>query len=861
MKRVLISALSFLVFVGCARVSESEIPEGAVVFKAYSADNAVTKTVLQEDGSVLWCPAEDISVFYGSDGPWRFTGQNKENAAVVDFIGSLEGIQYNDSDYFLAAYPYSEKNACDGQRLVVELPEMQQAVPGSFDDRLFLTVARSENRILYFYNVCGGIKFSVTESDIRKVTFKGNAGETLAGTATVSFGSDGKPAVDQVEDGKKELALYAPDGETFQVGKWYYIVSLPTVLSEGYTMTFHKVDGTVAVKSGTRPVSIKRAFWGQLEGVDASLSYDIPDNEIWYTSTDGKVVEPTNPDAFDATIVSNTYIGNKGVIRFDKPVTRIVRKTNSTSDNAAFGFCQTLATLSIPSSVREIGFCAFYACNNLTSIALPDYLEHCGKSIVSGSAITTFKMPEALEISGNPTARCLSLQSFTGPYATSDGRGLIKDDTFIAFAPSGMEEYSVPDGVSIIGYGAFEGCRFLKKINLPQSVTELEVISFEGCFQLSDIVLPENLAVIRPQAFRYCSNFRSIKIPQSVSFLAADIFEGCASIMSFTGKYASEDGRMLIDESELLAFAAYGLEEYSIPEGITTTQGTLGYHTSLPGLRKLTLPSTLSRCTIQARDLQELYCYAPVPPSPSWWGYIGMKMPSIEGIYVPAQSVEAYKTAQYWSDYADRIFPIESGMPVPEAVDLGLPSGLKWASFNLGASRPEEAGFYYAWGETSPKKNYYWTSYKWCEGSKETLTKYNEDSQYGVVDNKTTLDLEDDAAHVNLGSSWRMPTHEEQGELRDYCNWIWATENGVNGYRIQSRRNGNSIFLPVTGSCLDTDILEPEEGHYWSSSLWTYQQPGSQDAYWFRVYKTLASTHYNYGSPRYWGRAVRPVTE
>ena len=154
------------------------------------------------------------------------------------------------------------------------------------------------------------------------------------------------------------------------------------------------------------------------------------------------------------------------------------------------------------------------------------------------------------------------------------------------------------------------------------------------------------------------------------------------------------------------------------------------------------------------------------------------------------------------------------GIPVGEAVDLGLPSGLKWATFNVGASKPEEYGGYYAWGETEEKENYYWSTYKWCNGSETTITKYCTDSFYGTVDNKTILDPEDDVAHVKWGGSWRMPTHAELDELRTNCRWTWTTQNGINGYKVTGT-NGNSIFLPGThlidsGSyCL-----------YWSSSLY-----------------------------------------
>ena len=157
-------------------------------------------------------------------------------------------------------------------------------------------------------------------------------------------------------------------------------------------------------------------------------------------------------------------------------------------------------------------------------------------------------------------------------------------------------------------------------------------------------------------------------------------------------------------------------------------------------------------------------------------------------------------------------------------VDLGLPSGLKWATCNVGATTPEEYGDYFAWGETQPKDYYNWSTYKYCNGDEFLMTKYCVDSYYGTVDNKTTLELTDDAAHVNWGGKWRMPTIAEYDELKSTsnCAWTITTQNGVKGYKVTSKKNGNSIFLPVAGYRED-DYLDytGSTGYYWSSSLST----------------------------------------
>ena len=187
-----------------------------------------------------------------------------------------------------------------------------------------------------------------------------------------------------------------------------------------------------------------------------------------------------------------------------------------------------------------------------------------------------------------------------------------------------------------------------------------------------------------------------------------------------------------------------------------------------------------------------------------------------------------------------------------EYVDLGL--SVKWATCNVGANKPEEYGDYFAWGETEPKSTYSWSTYKWCNGSYDTQTKYCTNSSYGTVDNRTVLDKEDDAASVNWGGSWRMPTKAEQDELRQQCTWTWTTQNGVNGYKVTSKSNGNSIFLPAAGYRDDSSLnYAGSGGYYWSGSLYTDYPTSAYVLYFGSDYVGW------YGYNRYYGLSVRPV--
>ena len=190
-----------------------------------------------------------------------------------------------------------------------------------------------------------------------------------------------------------------------------------------------------------------------------------------------------------------------------------------------------------------------------------------------------------------------------------------------------------------------------------------------------------------------------------------------------------------------------------------------------------------------------------------------------------------------------------------EYVDLGL--SVKWATCNVGASKPEEYGDYFAWGETQPKTTYDWSTYKWCNGSYNTQTKYCTNSSYGTVDNKTQLELSDDAARANWGGNWRMPTREERDELLNNCTWKWTTQNGVYGYKVTSKKNGNSIFLPAAGYRGDSSLWDAgSSGSYWSSSLDTDGPNFAWNVYCYsnNVYR------YNYFN-RYYGLCVRPVCQ
>lgn len=165
----------------------------------------------------------------------------------------------------------------------------------------------------------------------------------------------------------------------------------------------------------------------------------------------------------------------------------------------------------------------------------------------------------------------------------------------------------------------------------------------------------------------------------------------------------------------------------------------------------------------------------------------------------------------------------------PHMIDLGLDDGTLWACCNVGATVPEDYGDYFAWGETSPKDFYYWNTYKWCEGSQNNLTKYNFDANYGAVDNRLELELENDAAYMNWWPDWHMPSIDQVNYLVNGTTHQKATLNGVDGFILRGK-NGNSIFIPDAGA-VTYECAFQEGRSYWTRTLDFYDKNSSRPPY------------------------------
>ena len=205
-------------------------------------------------------------------------------------------------------------------------------------------------------------------------------------------------------------------------------------------------------------------------------------------------------------------------------------------------------------------------------------------------------------------------------------------------------------------------------------------------------------------------------------------------------------------------------------------------------------------------------------------------------------------------NYATNTFVYYTKRSPSAYVDLGLPSGTLWATCNVGANSPEEYGDYFAWGETKSKNFYSFSNYALCDGTATNMTKYN------ATDGKTQLEPVDDAATVNIGPDWCMPTSEQFNELINNCSISSQTINEVEGYLFTSNRNENTIFLPFSGLFYYKKWYD-SQSKYWTSTLYKTTQPES--AFTANLNNNLG-TYDTSGTDRYFGccvRAVRKNTE
>ena len=435
---------------------------------------------------------------------------------------------------------------------------------------------------------------------------------------------------------------------------------------------------------------------------------------------------------------------------------------------------------------------------------------------------------------------------------------------------------------SVIEDCAFKDCTEMTEITLPEKITKIDNFALDN-IGLTSITIPESVREISEGAFSY-NAITEIYIPENVTSINPTFVDGCASLTSIvvSENNTTYDSRnncnaVILTSSNSLVT---GCNNTVIPDNITSIGNKAFYGRS--GLTSVTLPQILTRIgmnsfsgtgltdvvipsTVTTIDngafygctsMESIKCEAETPPA---LGNNAFDSTNNCPIYVPETLVDTYKSANGWSAYASRI----EGYTVFEYVDMGLPSGTLWAKCNLGASTESETGLYYQWADTqgysaaqvgdgAGQKFFSNDDYKYYDTQNDDMTKYN------ANDNKTVLDLTDDAAYVAIGNGWQVPHGNAVDELIQNSTLSLATRDNVDGVLLTSNENGNTLFFPWSYAAERGQIYN--DGNF--IDLWTSMLglKGYSDANVFEFFDGGGSAEFTgTGINRSAGCVIRPV--
>ncbi|MBR5464396.1 MAG: leucine-rich repeat domain-containing protein [Alistipes sp.] len=646
------------------------------IFYASLEGSDETRTYLDENAYMRWTADDRVTIFFGENYNREFAFTGKTGATS----GGFKQVSTDDPFYTAvtmsanyALYPYAADVVLEpAGYLEFSFPATQSYAEDSFglNANTMVAVTKTvDDRFLQFKNVCGYLKLNLYGANVtvKSITLTGNNEEPLAGAATVTPTYGGNPTMAWAASGTT-TSLTLDCGDDVKIGATeaeatpFWLVVPPTTFTKGFTVTITDTAGNTFTKSSTSKQTITRNISKNMPAFEvvttvSDPSSPVPSNQIWYTSTDGKIVTPYR-DNFGAYFVSNTYTNGKGVLTFDGAVTTIgwtafyectslasimIPEGVTSIGQEAFRDCHSLNQVILPSSLNTIGYMAFEDCESLNSIYLPKNLTEIETYAFSSCALKTITLPENLtSIDTGVFGGCSSLSSitFSGKLLEIGGEAF-KNCT-------ALQSISFPESLISIGGGAFYQCTSLQSISFPKSLTKIGEGAFEFCTSLKSIILPTGLTTLGSGAFAYCDALTAITLPPTLTTYS-EVCCGCSSLISVN----LSQGIKTISGG---AFdGCYSLQNVVIPEGVTTI-GSRAFR-SCKSLASITLPEGVTSIEEMAfkncSSLKSVYCKPTTPPK----GGSSMFSNNASGrkIYVPMGTVATYRTAEYWRSYASDI--------------------------------------------------------------------------------------------------------------------------------------------------------------------------------------------------------------
>lgn len=607
MKKHLSFTLLLTMFVsGCVKNDLEEKPlqpiSGRVFTASFESEDA--RTYVEEGNLLRWNAGDQITLFDSNtlNRQYQFDGETGDNAGTFSIVNAPFGTG-NDLNCHYALYPYaSNVKITENGVITATLPAVQSYAENSFGlgaNTMVAVTKDTKDTFLKFRNVGGYLKLQLYGENVtvKSITLTGNNNEKLAGKATITPAYGQSPILAMSDDATTSITLDCGEGvkigTTAETATAFWIVVPPTSFEEGLTITVTEIDGESFNKSTSNAVVVERNTIKPMATFEVEIE-KIPNNQIWYTSTYGKI--SPDSDAFGVAITSNVYQDGEGIITFDGDVRKI--------GDDAFIAQDRLASITLPNSVKSIGREAFASCTSLTSI-------------IMSKNITTIER-EAFE-------ECSSLTSISIP----NGVTHIEFETFRDC--SSLTSVTIPNSVISVGGSSFYNCTSLTSVNIPNSVTSIHGTTFHGCASLKSIVVEqgnpiydsrENCnAIIETETNKLISGCNNTSIPSSVTSISQQAFSGRTSLTSILVPNS-------VTSIEFLAFAdCTSLASITIGSGVTdiATKAFLG-------------------CT----SLSTVDITATIPPQ--IYNETFTNCSSNLKIYVPAGSLEAYKAAEYWKD-------------------------------------------------------------------------------------------------------------------------------------------------------------------------------------------------------------------
>lgn len=738
MKKITILAAVVALLGSCAQNTEDTInpntkAEGRTIYATFDNEEEETKTYVENYKYLRWHAGDEISFFDATthNSQYVFAGNDGDAEGEFNAVATGEGTAIATT---YGVYPYNANTSIIEEGIIsVWLPAIQAYGVNSFGKGANTMVAVGESATddkLFFKNACGYLVvklYNENGATVKSVFLKGNDKEEIAGNAQISATYADVPSVKMAYI-PTYTSVTIDCGEGVEIGTtaetatefWF---ALPEITFEGgITITATATEG-VFEKMTTKPVTITRNDVQPMKALEAEFVVPTETWKINYTSTEKIKPYKTGEDIFGANIISNEWdeTTGGGVITFDGEVTMI--------GDMAFYAATSLKSISIPESVTEIGESALKH-TAIRDITLPENLERIeDQAFYYCTALTSITIPESVVYIGTGAfSHCPNLTAFYGKYASEDNRCLINDNRaaygeicLTAFAPKGVTEYAIPDGVTIIDDYVFEDAENLEYVIIPNSVKIIGDSAFSGCRYLKSVVIGSGVTRIEDRAFHYTNFLECICLKSTTPPRVRDIFESSfygepviyvpiesvddykansewsdmiadynieieGSHFATTSEihYTSNDGNIVEPCEELIGakiisntykdgkgvielfgyvmkLATYtfkncsNLTSISLPSSVTSLENMV--FQECPNLTSAIIPECVnfmgSYTFDECMNINEIYFKAQNPPILNHPVFFDNGL--TPRIYVPSDSVSAYKNAENWTYWADLI--------------------------------------------------------------------------------------------------------------------------------------------------------------------------------------------------------------